>query len=117
MKLAVVLDVAWPFRQRVHPSASGSGPRCQTFRLLNIGQQLKIHRFRSYTICTGIVMHLLEVRPIAKPPCLGQGLGLAAIWDVVGKLGFVEEPGKFSPSAQSFFKLNAVGPRCAYKNR
>lgn len=89
MELAVVLDVARAIRQRMHARAGRRSALRQAAGLLHIDEQLCLDRLVGYPAAAGVVMHLLQVRPVAEPPCLRQRARLHAVAD---ELGFVEEP-------------------------
>ena len=89
MKIPVVLDVARPIWQRMDARAGRRSPLRQAAGLLHIGEQLRLDRVVGHPVTAGVIMHLLQIRPVTEPPCLRQRTRLRGIAD---ELGFVEEP-------------------------
>ena len=113
MELAVVLDVARPLRQHVHARAEGPRAVGQALRRPDLGQQLQLDRFRRDAVGAGVVVHLLQVRPVAEPPRLRQRRGTAVRRQVAAELVLVQEPRQLRPAAQALLQLDAVGTRRA----
>ena len=115
MELAVVLDVAGPLRQHVHPRAERPRSLGQALRRPDLGQQLDLDRFRRHAVGAGVVVHLLQVGPVAEPPRLRQRRRTAVRRRVAAELVLVQEPRQLRPAAQPLLQRDAVGTRRAHQ--
>ena len=109
MEIAVVLDIARPFGQRMDPCSRCRCAMGQAPGPLDLDEELLLDEFRRDAIRAGIVVHLLEVWPVAETPRPGQRLGSAVRRRAARELRLVQEPGEVRPAAQSLLELDAVG--------
>ena len=71
-------------------------------------------RFGRDAVGAGVVVHLLQVGPVAEPPRLRQRRP-AVRRQVAPELVLVQEPRQLRPTVQALLQLDAVGVRCAYQ--
>ena len=109
MEVAVVLDVARPLGQRMDPGARRRRALGQAPGPPDLGEELLLDELRRDAIRAGVVVHLLEVRPVAETPPPGQYPRPAVRRRGARELRLVEEPGEVRPAAQALLELDAVG--------
>ena len=107
MKLAIVFDIPWSFRQIVDSCSRSRGASCQTSELTDLFKQPIMDQF-GRRAKAGIVMHLPQIRLGAQPPGFGElALSICAYLSVTDG-AFIQEPRDLSPAAQGFLQVNLV---------
>ena len=107
MKLAIVFDVPWPFRQIVDSRSRSRGASRQTSELTDLFEQPLMDQLGRHAEA-GIVMHLPQIRLGAQPPGFWElALSICTYLSVTDST-FIQEPRDLSPAAQGFLQVNLV---------
>src|SRR5215831_523252 len=107
MKLAIVVDVPWSFRQIVDSRSCSRSASCQAPELTDLFEQPLVDQLRRHAQA-GIMMHLPQIGLGAQPPGFWElALSICTYLSVTDG-AFIQEPRDLSPAAQGFLQVNLV---------